>query len=442
MKKLMLGVLSLILMIASVNAQDAKKELREAGKAISSFNLDPGNNQDKLKEAITHIENAVSDPSMANEYDAWQQRGEIYNAVCQNEESAKALAELKGAEFTYRNWDAPLKALESMKKAISLAEKRWQERNALKTLRETVTYLNSYSNAKLNAEDYAGAYPLLDGMLQARNTLVKNGQDDVFQEEGVLEQQKYLVGITANIAGDTDRAAEVFGELYEQDINMPEVYANYFKVLSAREDPKAAEVLKKGREKYPDNTEILFAEINYYIQNEKFDALEASLKKAIEAEPDNPTIYSALGNVYMNLMQQEAEAGNEELSDEYKEKSVSYFKQAVAIDSTMFDAVYSIGSVYFNEAVLLVQQQSKLGMSKEDMAKYEELDKEAKELFAKSLPYFKQSEKMNPSDINTLIALKEIYARNNDLTTSQEFKRRLEAAQDGEELKSYFKGKE
>ncbi|MCB0661901.1 MAG: hypothetical protein KDC24_04125 [Saprospiraceae bacterium] len=442
MKKLMLGILSLVLISASVNAQDGKKELRDAGKAISSFNLDPGNNQDKLKEAIEHIEKAVADPAMANDYEVWQQRGEIYNAAAQNEESARALADLRGETFTYKDFTAPVKALESFKKAMTLAEKKWQSKGTLKTLRETVTYLNLYSNSKLNAQDYAGAYPLLDAMLEARNILVANEQKDVFEGEGTLNQQKYLVGITANIAGDTDRAAEIFGNLYNEKVDMPEVYSNYFKVLTAKNDPKAAEVLAEGRKKYPDNSEILFAEINYFIQQEKFDALEASLKKAIEAEPDNPSVYSALGNVYMNLMQQESEAGNAEMAKEYEAKSISYFEQAIAIDPEMFDAVYSIGSVYFNEGVLLVQKMSKLGMSKEDMAMYDKLDKESKALFEKSLPYFKRSEKMNPNDINTLIALKEIYARNNDLTTSQEFKKRLESVQNGEILKSYFKGKE
>lgn len=438
----MLGILSLVLFMGSVQAQDGKKELREAGKAISSFNLDPGNNQDKLKEAIDHIEKAVADPAMANEYDAWQQRGEIYNSVAANEESAKALAELRQEAFMYKDFTAPVKALESFKKSMSLAEKKWQTRGTLKTLRETVSYLNSYSNAKLNAQDYAGAYPLLDAMLEARNMLVANGEKDVFEGEGTLNQQRYLVGVTANLAGDTDRASEIFGKLYEEKVDMPEVYSNYFKVLTLKNDPKAAEVLKEGRAKYPDNSEILFAEINYLIQQQKFDELEASLKKAIEAEPDNPSVYSALGNVYMNLMQQEAEAGNTEKADQYETQSISYFQQAVDLDPTMFDAVYSIGSVYFNKGVLLVQKMSKLGMSKEDMAMYDKLDKESKELFAKSLPYFKESEKMNPDDINTLIALKEIYARNNDLTTSTEFKNRLEAVQNGEKLKSYFKGKE
>ncbi|MEZ5059747.1 MAG: tetratricopeptide repeat-containing protein [Saprospiraceae bacterium] len=439
MRKLMLGLLSLALFAFTAQAQEAEKDVKKAGRALSSFNLDPGNNQDKLKEAIDLIESAVKSPEMANNYDAWQQRGEIYNAACANQESKKALAELKGETFNYSNYDAPVKALESFKKSISLSEKKWQTKGALKSLRETVSYLNAYSNKKLQANKYAEAYPLLDGLLTARNLLIENGEDDIFTEPGTEKDHMYLVAVTANLAGENARAKELFKKLYEMKDTKPEVYANYYRILSEEGSDEAMTVLKEGREKFPDNSEILFAEINEYIKQEKFDALEASLKKAIEREPDNPSVYSALGNVYMNLMQQESEAGNPEQADKYQNQSVEYYEKALELDPNLFEAVYSIGSVYFNKAVGIVQQMTQLGISKEDQKKYEAMDKEAKMLFDKALPYFKKSEMMSPGDINTLIALKEIYARNSDFEKSNEFKKRLDKVQNGEELESYFK---
>ena len=77
--------------------------------------------------------------------------------------------------------------------------------------------------------------------------------------------------------------------------------------------------------------------------------------------------------------------------------------------------------------------------SKEGTAKYEKLKKEVEELFAEALPYFKRVEKIDPSDRNTLIALKEIFARQNDFETSSAFKDRLAKVEAGETIsESYF----
>jgi hypothetical protein len=59
--------------------------------------------------------------------------------------------------------------------------------------------------------------------------------------------------------------------------------------------------------------------------------------------------------------------------------------------------------------------------------------------FDKALPYFKKAESINSNDQNTLIALKEIFAKKNDMKMSGEFKSRLETVQGGgKNAKSYF----
>ena len=48
----------------------------------------------------------------------------------------------------------------------------------------------------------------------------------------------------------------------------------------------------------------------------------------------------------------------------------------------------------------------------------------------------------DPNDLNTLIALKEMYARNSEYEISGEFKTRIEKVQNKEKIeKSYFKEK-
>ena len=133
------------------------------------------------------------------------------------------------------------------------------------------------------------------------------------------------------------------------------------------------------------------------------------------------------------------EAGNEEDALKYKAQAIDYYEQALEIEPESFDALYSVGSIYFNEAATLTQQMGELGMSKEDQRKYDELKETTEKLFNTALPYFKKAERINPGDQGMLIALKEIYARTGDFETSNEFKKRLEKVQGGGEVtESYF----
>jgi hypothetical protein len=70
--------------------------------------------------------------------------------------------------------------------------------------------------------------------------------------------------------------------------------------------------------------------------------------------------------------------------------------------------------------------------SKEGTAKYEALQDKIFEEFDKALPYFQKAESLDPNDRNTLIALKEIYAKKNDIEMSNEFKARLDKLEAGE----------
>jgi hypothetical protein len=60
--------------------------------------------------------------------------------------------------------------------------------------------------------------------------------------------------------------------------------------------------------------------------------------------------------------------------------------------------------------------------------------------FDLALPFFQRCEKANANDTNTLIALKEIYAKKDELDLSNEFKARYEKVQGGgKNESSYFK---
>ena len=84
-------------------------------------------------------------------------------------------------------------------------------------------------------------------------------------------------------------------------------------------------------------------------------------------------------------------------------------------------------------------EKTQLFTLQEGLKKYDELRKLVLTQFDEALPFFKKAEMLNPNDRNTLIALKEIFARKDDLPTSTEFKNRLEKVEaGGSNESSYF----
>jgi len=173
----------------------------------------------------------------------------------------------------------------------------------------------------------------------------------------------------------------------------------------------------------------LFAEINYYLKVGKLDVLTDKLKAAIAKEPDNVSVYTTLGNVYDQLNQKERAAGNIEKADEYFNSAFDYFTQALAKDSKNFDATYSQGALYYNKAASMTTKLNELGndYSSAGTKKYNAIKAEMDGYFTQALPYFLKAEELDPKDQNTMIALKEIYAREGKLEKSAEYKAKIEA---------------
>ena len=436
MKKLLFSLLSMFLVVGFATAQEAPdKALKRASRAMGSYNLDPANNEGKLQEAKDMIDIATADATVGGQSKAWKIKGDVYATYLENDMKQV----LVNPSYQPKHAAEGLVALEAYQKALEKAVKKYETKDAVTGLSSVAKNLNIIGNSQIQARDYAGAYHTFGAVL-AINDLVKNNGGDAPIIDEEVNNQKFVVAFCADAAGEGDKACSIFKELYDSGFEDAGVYSKNFTCMKNAGDMEGAlKALEAGRAKFPDNVEILFTEINYYIGEEKYDVLESKLKQAIEAEPNNSSIRGALGNVYMNLYQKEVEAnGKSEKAEGYFKNSLDYYGQAIEIEPNNADAIYSIGSLYYNEAVRLAEVQKNLGMSKEDQKRYEELNAEIKEQFNVALPYFQKSEIASPSDVNTLIALKEIFAKKDDLVTSNEMKKRLATVQGGGKNESSF----
>ena len=438
MKKLVLGLLSLMLVFGTLSAQDGKKALKTASKAYGAYDLSPMNNGDKIQEAIEAIEVATTDEETKNSAKTWLVKGDIYNGICRNYATLTQLNPDHKKEVS----NAAMLAYGAYKQAMEYAEKKYEKKDALKGLIENQSYLVSEGAIAYEAADYEAAYMAFQAALDAHDYLIERGESSMFAEADAHNDQMYYTGLAALNAQKMEEAKPVFMALKDAGYEKPAVYEALYKLELEGDRDAALVILTEGREKYPEDVSLLFNEINHYLKDGKLNVLTAKLDKAIEKEPENASLYSTLGNVYDNLYQKELEAGNEEKAQEYFDAAFKNYNTALEKNPGFFDAVYSIGALYYNRAAATTKEMNKLqdDYSKEGLKKYDSLRKLVLEQFDEALPYFKSAEQINPNDRNTLIALKEIFARKDDLATSTEFKNRLDIVEGGgKNESSYFK---
>lgn len=433
MKKLILSLFVLSLFTLSLVAQeDAKKALKEAGKAMGAYNLDPTNNKDKLKEAVTAIDIAAASPETNVEVKTWQTKGEIYNEIAAQ---TVAILQLKlgKLEDLPKVENPAVQAYMAFQKALEISEKKYEKKDALKGLQASQAHLYNLGIFSYEDKRFGDAYEDFKGVLAVHDLLKSNEEKSSLDTPEAYNDQLYVTGLSALSADKTAEAKPYFEKLYANNYDKPAIYEALYKIKADENLDEAYKYLSKGREKFPEDVSLLFAEINHFLRINKLDELIGKLKTAIEKEPENVSLYSTLGNVYDNLYQREFEAGNKAKSDEYFNNALNYYDQALKKDPTYSDAIYSIGALYYNKAAAHSKELNSLAndLSKEGQKKYDALKVEVEADFEKALPYFQKAEAINPNDINTLIALKEIFARKDDFATSNEFKKRLEVVQGG-----------
>ncbi len=428
MKKLILCFLSLALAVGTIQAQDAGKALKAAKKALGTYNLDPSNNADKLVEAQKSIDQAIANIGSFEAKDvskAWLAAGKIYNEIASKDVAQKVV------DPTYKpaTKNAALVAVKAFMEAKSSAVKKYESKDALAGMKEGVAHLSNIGMGLYDSKDYEGAYDAFKGVLLADELLKANKVDSTLPDETAVNDMRFAAGLAAMNANKEDDAAPIFQKLFDSNYDKPAVYEALYKIKSKNSPADALAILEAARAKFPDDVSLLFAEINHYLKDGKLDVLTGKLKTAIEKEPENISLYSTLGNVYDNLFQKEMEAGNEAKADEYFGEAMSNYEAALQKDDKYFEAIYSIGALYYNKAAAKTKELAALDSdySKEGLRKYEAKKAEVFTYFDKALPYFERADSIKATDMNTLIALKEIYARKDQLEKSGAIKKRIEA---------------
>ena len=206
MKNLILFTLFSLLTSGLSFAQEPEKDVKKADRLLGLYLLDTKGNKEKLEEAKKLIDGVYTNEAVAGMYKTWLVRGNIYNEVAGMENTKLVL----NAKAKLDNPNAPVIALESLTKAMSLAVKGYEKKDVIASLQETSQFLNNFGSNAYNNNDFIGAYKNFGGVLKADKLITEAGGKAILQSKDDVNRQTYITAICALSAKADDDALPYF----------------------------------------------------------------------------------------------------------------------------------------------------------------------------------------------------------------------------------------
>lgn len=356
---------------------------------------------DDIKKAKEAIDEAVTKLKAKNEDvvpskqtgKAWQYRGLIY----------QTLAGLKDKPELSNN--ALGTAYEAFTNAIKYDDKKRWDNDALNSLMLMYNPMYSQAHNFFQAKEYENAFNMFSKTLAINDLATAN------KKMALDTTTIYAAAMTADRSGKTEDAKKLYQRLV--DLKYPETgvfiqLANIYKKEGNTE--KYNEVMKTAKKVLPNSKDLVIEEVNDLLKENKYEEAILKMEEAVQLDPQNPSLYFALGSAYDSK-------GN-------SEKAIANYKKSVELDPKNPDVYYNLGTYYYNKGAELTRQMSALDFK--EQAKYDKLDKESQDIFKQALPYFEKVVELNPKDANSFSALNGIYSRLNDLAKAKIYKDKYE----------------
>jgi tetratricopeptide (TPR) repeat protein len=356
---------------------------RSQADVTSAYNA---NKQGDYAKAAEYIEKAINDPKAATKEKTWRYRGDIYLSIAGNPELS--------AQFP----NAVQLCKDSYYKSMEIdTKKEWIQENTT-GLSNLQTIVLANAGKQYEGNDFCGA---------AVNFGVAR---DISTRFGIVDSAAIYNGAyCAERCGKMEDALAGYQESAKIGYNVPGVYGSIVELYTKMgKKDEALKTLSDARAKYPKDSELLRAEVNVYLTDQKYDQALGLLKDLTAQDPSNEMIWFVLGVTYEKL-------------GKVAEQEAAYLK-ALELNPKYFDALFNLGATYYNQGVEKYKECDKI--PPREAAKYESCVSDANKIFAKSIGYFETAygERSNDKDIMT--ALKEAYVR----VGNMEGKKRMEEA--------------
>jgi tetratricopeptide (TPR) repeat protein len=344
-------------------------------EVVSAYNA---NKDGDYRAASTYIEQAILIDKSNTKDKTWRYRGDIYLNISRD------------SSLTIEYPNALRISMESYLKATELDLKGRYEDEIKLGLAQVQIGANGKGISYYNTTSFDLAASSFDLAAEVARTF------DIVDTMAV-----YNAALCYEKADMTNMAIERYRDCADIKYQVPNVFL-FISTLyrNSDNDEEALKVLQEARAAYPREQSLIIEELNIYLTNKDFERAKANLELAAEQDPTNEILWFSLGSVFDNL-------GN------YDEAIIAYQK-AIVVKSDYFDANYNLGALYFNKAVLGINEANEMWkprMTRTEAANQKKLEEDSKSMFVTARPYLESAFQVDPADLETIRSLKDIYAR-------------------------------
>lgn len=367
MKKIILTVL-----VAAVSFQLSAQNLNKVKDMLGKNELD------KAKEGIDQL---LTNPKQQKNAEVWLTKAKIYGAIAASEQFKSLVP------------DGRAEAFQAIKKATEI------DKNQVATLLTLDQYKPVYdlyggyfdqAAAQYNAEKYGDALA----------NFKKSGEvgQYIFSQGWGLSQLDttlvYYSALAAMNAKDDAAAVTEFQKLAEAKVGARPEHVTIYRYLAKhyldkKDTQNMLKYIKLGTELYPKDDYLPLVEFDYLKSQGDKNAVYAKYEELIKANPEN---YEMIID-YANEMFNETHVTDvKDRPADYAERIVkieNLYKQAIEIKPDAMEANLNLAKHYFNQALFIEEDASKIKSTKpEDVKKKEELKAQVVALCDKAIPPF------------------------------------------------------
>lgn len=383
-------ILMALMLFSGVFAFGQNNKVVSAWNYLTQFERD--NDDDALLKAREAIDAALKHEKTMGNSKTWHYKGLIELKFLNSEAHKDAAG------------DAVDQATEAFTKSLELDSKNRYRDDNIQSLRVLNTVLGDQGIGHFEGKDFNSAYGSFNKILGINDIIEANTKKNEPLDTTSLRNAA-LCAQKANLDAE---ALGIYQKIYDAGVKEIGVLTSLSALYKkSGDDAKAKSIREEARKLFPDNQNILIDEINELLADEKQDQAIGLLEEAIANEPEKAEYHFVLGTA----------------KDKIKDiagAQVAYEK-AIELNPEYFDAYFNLGAVYYNQAADITKKMQDLPLDAQD--EYDKMQKDSGDLFKQSLPFLEKAHAINKTDINTLNALKEIYAHIGEFDKSNEMKK-------------------
>jgi uncharacterized protein YijF (DUF1287 family) len=338
----------------------------------------------KISEAKTEIDNALTVEKNQKNAEAWYTKVKVYNAIAANDQLKASVP------------DAYLQSLEALKKYTALDDKKLVSLTVdqYKPINEIYQGLFQLGAANYNEKKYPEAYTDFTNSISAIKFMNEKG----WIKQNMDTTSTLYAGISAEKAGKRDDAVGYYKQIVDSGItkiggnDMGEIYkwvADYYNRKGDKANTDKYSAL--GKVKYPN--ELFYDEISLdnLRKSSSKDSLWAKYDQITKEHPDSAIYFFNYGLELYQYASDTSKGTHNPNEDELTKKAQEKLSKSLQLNPDYPQASLVMGQISYNEGVSMqLQVKTIKGSKPEDLKKRADLKAEALKKFDEAIPYFEK----------------------------------------------------